>query len=430
MGGHKFDANQSKVQLKLAISRLKLQKNKKENNLKNQKREISELLKAGKDESARIKVEGVIREDFIIEAYEIIELFCELLLARLGIIQISKDCPPDLREAVSTLIYAAPRTEIKELAVIREQLMGKFGKEFAMDAMTNKDNCVNARVVHKLSVQTPENYLVFQYLNEIARAFNLEWKAEFEPATIVVPQPAMPQPIANGTMGRSNGAYVEPFSPVPSFPNPPNVSMNQQNIPSFPEPPRQFSGNNSIPSFPDVPSKPSGNSTVPNFPTPPSFGGSSSNNVSIPSFDFNAMPGGPGVGGSEPSIPTFNFPTPPGHSSGTIPNFPTPPGHSSGNSATIPNFDFPSVPTPQGPPPPSTLHLNDVRLDFPTPPSNLGGSQTLNFPTPPSNGGSSTLNFPSPPSNLGGSAPNDASSSVPDFDELTARFEKLKKRDA
>jgi vacuolar protein sorting-associated protein IST1 len=37
-----------------------------------------------------LQVEGVIREDFVIEADEILELFCELLLARLGVIEISK----------------------------------------------------------------------------------------------------------------------------------------------------------------------------------------------------------------------------------------------------------------------------------------------------------------------------------------------------
>lgn len=37
-----------------------------------------------------LKVEAVIRDDFIIEAYEILKLFCELILGRLGVIQISK----------------------------------------------------------------------------------------------------------------------------------------------------------------------------------------------------------------------------------------------------------------------------------------------------------------------------------------------------
>lgn len=64
--GKGFDANHwynnkdttnthSKVQLKLSLTRLELQKTKKQNNLINTKREIAELLKAGKDESARIK---------------------------------------------------------------------------------------------------------------------------------------------------------------------------------------------------------------------------------------------------------------------------------------------------------------------------------------------------------------------------------------
>jgi len=75
MGKH-WDQNQCKTHLKLAVNRIKLLKNKKDNNIKNQKREIAELLKCGKDESGRIKVENVIRDDFIIEAYEIIELFC------------------------------------------------------------------------------------------------------------------------------------------------------------------------------------------------------------------------------------------------------------------------------------------------------------------------------------------------------------------
>jgi vacuolar protein sorting-associated protein IST1 len=73
----------------------------------------------------------------------------------------------------------------------------KFGKEFATAAVQNRDNCVNARVicrrfshsvqiVHKLSIQTPENYLVFQYLNEIAKMYNLEWKAEYTPEPVKI----------------------------------------------------------------------------------------------------------------------------------------------------------------------------------------------------------------------------------------------------
>jgi hypothetical protein len=40
------------------------------------------IYKDQKEEKARIKVEHVIREDFIIEAYELLELLCELVYER------------------------------------------------------------------------------------------------------------------------------------------------------------------------------------------------------------------------------------------------------------------------------------------------------------------------------------------------------------
>jgi hypothetical protein len=51
------------------------------------------------------------------------------------------------------------------------------------------------QVIHKLSIQTPENYLVFQYLNEIAKYYSLDWHADFapEPVRIETGLPAAPQ---------------------------------------------------------------------------------------------------------------------------------------------------------------------------------------------------------------------------------------------
>lgn len=404
MGGKRFDQNSCKVNLKLAISRLKLQKNKKENQIKDTKREISELLKSGKDESARIKVEGVIREDFIIEAHEILELFCELILARLGVIQISRECPMDLREAVCTIIYAAPRAEVKELTLIREQLIAKFGKEFALDAIHNKDNCANTRVVHKLSVQTPENYLVFQYLNEIAKAYNLEWKAEIP---------------------------VEPIKIESSV-----APLNKEGLvfPTFPEPPYQNRVATITPS------------SFPEFPTFPTAGGYPTNtspqvnNTPIPTFNPSMMPGFPSVPNFSqtrnefPDFPTPpNFPTTPNIMGNNIPDFPSPP-------STHNTMNFPSPPSTHNtmnfPSPPTTLNKGSMQIpQFPTPPSN-NSEKRSSFPDFPSTPGG--LDLPSPPNNSFGSSDfpstpggetEDANNSVPDFDELTARFERLKKRD-
>lgn len=54
------------------------------------RKEIADYLSAGKDERARIRVEHIIREDYLVEAMEILELYCDLLLARFGLIQSMK----------------------------------------------------------------------------------------------------------------------------------------------------------------------------------------------------------------------------------------------------------------------------------------------------------------------------------------------------
>ncbi|CAB4493844.1 unnamed protein product [Rhizophagus irregularis] len=173
-----YNPNRLKVQLKLAINRLKLLQQKKNSINKQQRKEIANLLENSKTESAKIRVEGIIREDYFIEALEILELYCDLLMARFGLIEQIKHCDPTISEAVNTLIYAAPRSEIKELGQVRDQLIGKYGKEFALNAIDNKDDCVNERIIQKLMFSTPDPFLVNRYLEEIAKTYNVNWKAD------------------------------------------------------------------------------------------------------------------------------------------------------------------------------------------------------------------------------------------------------------
>ncbi|KAG0242728.1 hypothetical protein BGW41_003624 [Actinomortierella wolfii] len=173
-----FNPTRTKVQLKLAVNRLQMLQNKKNMLAQQQRKEIAQLLEKGKEESARIRVEHIIREDFNCEAMEIIELYCELLLARFGLLEQMKNCDPAILEAVNTVIYAAPRSEVKELLVLRDQLAAKYGREFVNNALENKDESVNPRIIQKLKVQTPDPYLVNRYLEEIARTFNVQWAAD------------------------------------------------------------------------------------------------------------------------------------------------------------------------------------------------------------------------------------------------------------
>ncbi|KAI1650587.1 DUF292-domain-containing protein [Daldinia loculata] len=163
-----------KVQLKLSIARLRMVQKRDEAMGKTQRRAMAQLLEVGKIDSAKIRVENIIRSDITTELHEILELYCELLLARAGLLEGSM-CDPGLEEAVKSIIYAAPKTEIKELQQVRALLGEKYGKEFVLAAMENSDQKVSEKVVKKLSVTPPREELVQGYLEEIARAYGVNW---------------------------------------------------------------------------------------------------------------------------------------------------------------------------------------------------------------------------------------------------------------
>mmetsp|Transcript_29275 Transcript_29275/g.66114 ORF Transcript_29275/g.66114 Transcript_29275/m.66114 type:complete len:361 (+) Transcript_29275:268-1350(+) len=177
-GGYK--ASKLKPQLKMAVTRLQIAANKKSALMKQQIRDIARLLAEDppKEEKARIKAEGLIRDDYMVEAYEILQLNCELLSERIQLITHMKECPPDLVESISTVIWASSIVDIPELIEIRKQFRYKFGKTFEEEAIMNVGGIINERVAEKLSVQPPSAYLVQTYLEKIADEHEVDWKPE------------------------------------------------------------------------------------------------------------------------------------------------------------------------------------------------------------------------------------------------------------
>lgn len=178
--------NKLKTNLRLVINRLKLLEKKKTELAAKARKEIADYISAAKDDRARIRVEHIVREDYLVEAMELLEMYCDLLLARFGLIQTQKELDPGLEEPIATLIWATPRlqADVAELKNVADQLTAKYGKEFAQSCRTNELNNVNEKVMHKLGVQAPPKILIERYMIEIAKTYNVP----FEPDPSVMAQ--------------------------------------------------------------------------------------------------------------------------------------------------------------------------------------------------------------------------------------------------
>merc|ERR1719355_250434 len=102
----KFDGNKTKVQLKMLVNRLNLLTSKKSNLAKAEKRKVAMLLRDDKEANARILVESIIRDDYLLESYELLKQYAELLIARLNVLITEAELKPEIAECVCTLLYA------------------------------------------------------------------------------------------------------------------------------------------------------------------------------------------------------------------------------------------------------------------------------------------------------------------------------------
>ncbi|KAF3490073.1 hypothetical protein F2Q69_00054280 [Brassica cretica] len=166
-----------KTSLNFAIARMKLLQNKRDMHLKHMKQEIAQFLQAGQEPIARIRVEHVIREMNLWAAYEILELFCEFVLARVPILESQKECPRELREAIASIIFAAPRcSEVPDLLQLKNLFGTKYGKAFIMvSSELRPDSGVNRTIIEKLSPASPSGETRLKVLKEIAKEYSLNW---------------------------------------------------------------------------------------------------------------------------------------------------------------------------------------------------------------------------------------------------------------
>lgn len=185
------------------------------------RREIGNLLKEGKDEHAWIRIEAVHREKNLMAGYEILELYLELVAVRAQLLEKAKEPPKDMVEALTSLMYAAPRVaDLPELFDVRKIISNKFSRELGVEGANavepstwqvlhdclcqdintaaralcilgagsfvsftkaNVDHCamkVNVNLRRYLAVDAPESETKLTLLSKIAKEQGVDFNAE------------------------------------------------------------------------------------------------------------------------------------------------------------------------------------------------------------------------------------------------------------
>lgn len=169
-----------KTNLNLIMHRLKLVEKKKMELNQKARRTIGEFLNAGKVDRARIRVEQIIREDYIVEAMDLVESYCDFLVSRFGQLKSTETVDEGLATAISSLIWVTPffENDVPELKTISDQLGRKYGKQYLAAAHDNTLKTVNETLIKKMSVQVPPKVLVEKYLVEIAKDQKIDYKPD------------------------------------------------------------------------------------------------------------------------------------------------------------------------------------------------------------------------------------------------------------
>ncbi|KAJ1522565.1 hypothetical protein ONE63_001750 [Megalurothrips usitatus] len=388
-----------KTHLRLAINRLKLLEKKKTELAQKARKEIADYLATGKIERARIRVEHIIREDYIVEAFEVVEMYCDLLLARFGLLQQMKTLDEGLAEAISSILWVAPRiqSDIQEMSVITDQLSAKYGRQYVDACREDAVGSISEKLKHKMSVQAPPKILVERYLIEIAKNYNIEFTPDPQVMKEDEPQSGDDVLLLDFDQDKNNlgGNGVPQPAGFVGFPQPPMLPSDFQpfNYPT-PRPPSGGPG-------------PSGGFIVP--PPLPQQGPAAGANAAIGGASSHSED----AFNKNPALMSYNIP-PGGDATNNVNNMqdssPPPSFHSLFPPDVNPNKQSADHPKPA---PRSKLSPgDDVRATH---------SSGLNFHLP---------DLPSVPTN---SFPPDEIDGRPgsddiDFDDLTRRFEDLKKK--
>ncbi|KAJ3697712.1 hypothetical protein LUZ61_001417 [Rhynchospora tenuis] len=149
----------------------------------NTRDDVAQLLHLGHHDRALLRVEHVIKEQNMVDVYSMIESYCYVISERCAMLEkTTRECPEELREAVSGLIFATSRCgELQELQDVRRIFVSRFGKEFVEAATQLRNGCaVDLKLIQKLSTRLPSLETRQKVLQEIATEKGIKLESNVE----------------------------------------------------------------------------------------------------------------------------------------------------------------------------------------------------------------------------------------------------------
>ncbi|CAL1390711.1 unnamed protein product [Linum trigynum] len=192
--GKSFKASRYKTLSDLVISRIAYLERQHKARCSQARDDVAQLLAQGHLDRALLRVEHAIREQNVLDSYAMIENYCHLISERLIVVEThSKECPEELKEAISSLIFAAARCgDLPELQEMKRLFTSRYGKEFTARATELRNHCgVHPGMANKLSTRQPSLESKIKALKEIAPKSELITQIEEAAVSTTNPKPAV-----------------------------------------------------------------------------------------------------------------------------------------------------------------------------------------------------------------------------------------------
>ncbi|WOK94222.1 ENHANCER OF AG-4 protein 2-like [Canna indica] len=117
-----------------------------------------------------------------------------------------RECPIDLKEAISSICFAAPRcADLPELQQVQMFFAAKYGKEFVTAATELLPDCgVNRQIIELLSIRAPKVETKLKLLKEIAEEHEIDWDPSATETEFLKPH----EDLLNGPSHFTNGSTL------------------------------------------------------------------------------------------------------------------------------------------------------------------------------------------------------------------------------